>query len=37
MLSVNYRPITLTSVARKLMETIICDKLVSFLDENIIM
>ena len=33
-LSINYRPISLTSVVGKLMETIIRDKLVTFLEEN---
>ncbi len=32
--ALNYRPITLTSVARKIMEKIIRDKLVKFLDDN---
>ena len=31
----NYRPISLTSVVGKLMETMILNKLVSFLKENI--
>ena len=34
-LPVNYRPISLTSIIGELMETIIRDKLVNFLDENI--
>ena len=34
-LPINYRPISLTSVVVKLMETIMCDKLVTFLEENI--
>ena len=33
-LPINYRPISLTSVVVKLMETIIRDKLVTFLEEN---
>ena len=34
-LPVNYRPISLTSIVNKLMETIIRDKLVTFTGENI--
>ena len=34
-LPVNYRPISLTSVVGKLMEIIVCDKLMIFLEENI--
>ena len=35
-LPINYRPISLTSVVYTLMETIIRDKLVAFLSENIL-
>ena len=36
MLPNNYRPISLTFVVNKVMETIIRDKLLSFLKENIL-